>query len=133
MANALYDSGRERFLGGDLDWDANTILVSLLDAADYTINLSTDDFWNDVPGAAVVATSSALSSKTKVGGTADAGDITFSTVTGDPSEYLNIRQDTGTPSTSALIGNMDTATGLPVTPNGGNITVTWNGSGIFKL
>lgn len=133
MANALYDSGRERFLGGDLDWDANTILVSLLDAADYTINLSTDDFWNDVPGAAVVATSSALSSKTKVGGTADAGDITFSTVTGDPSEYLNIRQDTGVSSTSALIGNMDTATGLPVTPNGGNITVTWNGSGIFKL
>lgn len=133
MANALYDSGRERFLGGDLDWDANTILVSLLDSADYTINLATDDFWNDVPGAAVVATSSALSSKTKVGGTADAADITFNTVTGDPSEYLNIRQDTGVSTTSALIGNMDTATGLPVTPNGGNITVTWNGSGIFKL
>lgn len=133
MANALYDSGRERFLGGDLDWDTNTILVSLVDAADYTINLAADDFWNDVPGAAVVATSSALSSKTKVGGTADAADITFSTVTGDPSEYLNIRQDTGVSSTSALIGNMDTATGLPVTPNGGNITVTWNGSGIFKL
>lgn len=133
MANSLYDSGRERFLGGDLDWDANTILVSLLDGADYTPNLSTDDFWNDVPGAAVVATSSALGSKTKVGGTADAADITFTSVTGDPSEYLNIRQDTGVSSTSALIGNMDTATGLPVTPNGGNITVTWNGSGIFKL
>ena len=24
-------------------------------------------------------------------------------------------------------------TGLPVTPNGGNITVTWNASGIFQL
>ena len=29
---------------------------------------------------------------------------------------------------------LDTSvTGLPVTPNGGNITVTWNASGIFQL
>ena len=133
MSNALYDSGRERFLGGDLDWDANTIKASLLDAADYTINLTTDDFWNDVPGAAVVADSSALASKTKVAGVADAADVTWSTVSGDVSEYVNIRQDTGTSSTSALIGNFDTATGLPVTPNGGNINLVFNASGIFKL
>jgi hypothetical protein len=46
-----------------------------------------------------------------------------------------IYKDTGTAATSPLIAYIDTATGLPVTPNGGDITVTWdNGSNkIFKL
>jgi hypothetical protein len=42
--------------------------------------------------------------------------------------------DTGTAATSPLVAYIDTGvTGLPVTPNGGNITVTWNASGIFQL
>jgi hypothetical protein len=45
-----------------------------------------------------------------------------------------IYKDTGTASTSPLIGYFDVvASGLPVTPNGGNITVTFNASGIFAL
>ena len=135
MANALYDKGREAFLAGDLDWDANTIKVYLIDAADYTVNLSTDQFASDIPGAAKVATSAALSSKTTTAGVADAGDFTFTAVTGDPSEALVIWQDTGVQGTSRLIAYIDSATGLPVTPNGGDITVTWdNGANkIFKL
>ena len=56
-------------------------------------------------------------------------------MTGDPSEALVIYKDTGTESTSPLIMYIDTATGLPVTPNGGDITVTWdNGTNkIFKV
>lgn len=133
MANALYDAGREAFLGGDLDWDANTIKVILIDAADYSKNLATHDFLDDVAAGARVATSSALGSKTKAAGVADAADVTFSSVTGDVSEELVGYADSGSESTSRLIFNMDTATGLPVTPNGGNIGVTWNASGIFKL
>jgi uncharacterized protein YigE (DUF2233 family) len=42
--------------------------------------------------------------------------------------------DTGTAGTSPLVAYIDTGvTGLPVTPNGGNINVTWNASGIFAL
>ena len=43
--------------------------------------------------------------------------------------------DTGTDSTSPLIAFIDTATGLPITPNGGDIIVTWdNGPNkLFKL
>lgn len=133
MANSLYALGREAFLGGDLDWDANNIKASLLDGADYTPNLSTHDFWDDVPSGAVVADSSNLASKTKVNGTADAADVVWSTVTGDPSEYISYRADSGSSATSRLIGLMDTATGLPVTPNGGNINLTFNASGIFTL
>lgn len=135
MANALYDKGREGFLAGDIDWDANDIRLILIDEADDTIDLATDDFLDDRAAGARVATSSALASKTTTAGVADAADKTFSAVTGDVSESIDIYKHTGTESTSNLIANIDTATGLPVTPNGGDITVSFdNGSNkIFKL
>jgi len=135
MANALYDLGRQGFLDGSIDWDTDNIKVVLVDAADYTVNLATDNDLADIAVAARVATSANLSSKTVTAGVADAADVTFTSVTGDPSEALVIYQDTGTESTSRLIAYIDTATGLPVTPNGGDITVTWDDGTdkIFKL
>lgn len=133
-ANALYDAGRDGFLGGDNDWDSDHRVI-LHDDADDTVSLSGDDFLNDVVAGARVAVSSTLGSPSHAAGVADASDVTFSSVTGDPSERLIIYQHTGTESTSDLVVSIDTATGLPVTPNGGNIGVTWdNGANkIFKL
>lgn len=135
MANVLYDKGREGFLDGSIDWDTNNIKVVLIDTADYTFS-QTHDNLDDVAGAARVATSGNLSGKTVTDGVADAADVTFTAVTGDVSEALIIYKDTGVESTSRLIAYIDTASsGLPVTPNGGDITVTWgNGANkIFKL
>jgi hypothetical protein len=66
---------------------------------------------------------------------ADAADVTFTAVSGDVSEALVIYKDTGTASTSRLIAYIDTATGLAVTPNGGDITVIWpsDAGRIFSL
>jgi len=135
MANALYDLGREGFLGGDIDWDANDIRLILIDEADDTIDLAVDDFLDDRAAAARVATSGAFASKTKTAGVADAADVTLSAVTGDVSESIDIYKHTGVEGTSNLIANIDTATGLPVTPNGGDITVQWDSGAnkIFKL
>lgn len=135
MASALYDKGREGFLDGSIDWDSDTIKVVLVDTADYTVDLANDNDLADVASAARVATSAALSSKTVTAGVADAADVTFSSVTGDPCEALVIYQDTGTEGTSRLIAYIDTATGLPVTPNGGDISVQWDSGAnkIFKL
>jgi len=129
----MYALGREGFLGGDIDWDANNIKVTLIDSADYVVNLSTHDFYNDVTIAGRVATSGNLASKTKTNGTADAADVTFSAVTGDVSEALVVWADTTVESTSRLIVYIDTGTGFPVTPNGGDITVQWDAAGIFTL
>lgn len=135
MANRLYDSGRQAFLEGSINWLSDTIKCILIDAADYSVNTTTDNALDDIPGAARVATSGALGSKTSTAGVADAADVTFTAVTGDQSEALVIYKDTGVESTSLLIAYIDTATGLPVTPNGGDITVQWdNGANkIFKL
>jgi hypothetical protein len=135
MANALYDKGREGFLDGSIDFDTNNIKIMLIDEADDTIDLAVDEDLADRAGASRVATSGNLASKTVTAGVADAADVTFSAVTGDVSESIDMYQDTGTEATSRLILNIDTATGLPVTPNGGDITVTWDSGSnrIFKL
>lgn len=135
MANALYDFGRQGFLDGSIDWDTNNIKLILGDAADYTVNLTTHDNLDDIAGAARVATSSNLASKTTTAGVADAADVLLTSVTGDQSEFIAIYADSGVESSSRLICYIDTATGLPVTPNGGNITVQFdNGANkIFKL
>jgi hypothetical protein len=133
MANGLYDFGRESFLGGSINFTSDTIKVSLVDSAVYTRNLTTHDFFDDI--ASTVADSAALAGKSKTGGVADANDVTWSAVTGAQSEQIVGRKDTGSAATSILIFNIDTATNLPVTPNGGDIVVQWdNGANkIFKL
>lgn len=135
MANAIYGLAREKFLNGDIDWAAHDIKAVLVDAADYTVSINADEFLDDVPGGARVATSANFSGKTSTLGVADANDITFSAVTGDPSEAVVIYRDSGVEATSPLIAYIDTATGLFVTPGGGDITVEWdNGANkIFKL
>ncbi len=135
MANALYDKGRQGFLDGSIDWDTQNIKVVLVDNADYTVNLATDNALDDIAAGGRVATSSNLTSKTVTDGVADAADVTFSAVSGDVSESLVIYYDSGVESTSLLIAYIDTATNLPVTPNGGDITIAWdNGANkIFKL
>lgn len=135
MANVLYDKGRKAFLDGDIDWLNDTIKVVLVDGADYTPLVATHEFLADIAAIARVATSPALANKSSTAGVADADDVTFAAVAGDTSEYLVIYQDTGNAATSRLIAIIDTATGLPVIPNGSDIVLVWdNGaSKIFKL
>ena len=291
MVNALFESGREGFLDGSLDWDTQTMAAALLDlgtadtgikgitsstnatpivvttstahgftngdlvfidghatntaangfwvitaasgsvfslttpagtnavgngvggATGYCVNYGIStvaNMWDDFDGALVGGAPGkvALGSKTVTGGVADAADTTFTAITGASVEAIAILQDTGTPSTSRMIGLITgkfivtantqaaaaatailveplpyaiptatvlafsngasatmsalanagdrtiavtslaaivtagaralapiTASGLPVTPNGGNIVVTWdNGANrIFKL
>jgi hypothetical protein len=134
MANALFDKGRESFLKGEIDWSTDTIKAVLVDTGTYTVDLVNHQFYSDLTGV-VGSASAAFTTKTTTAGVADADNLTFTAVSGATAEALVIYQDTGTTTTSRLIAYIDTATGLPVTPNGGDITVSWdNGSNkIFKL
>ena len=135
MANALYDTGRNAFLNGNIDWDADDIRGILIDTALYTVDLVNDDFLDDIPAGAREGTITALTGKSSDAGIADANDLTFLTVSGATVEAVVIYRHTGTESTGQLIAYIDTATGLPVTPGGGDIIVAWdNGANkIFKL
>lgn len=134
MANSRYKLGWEKFLTGSIDMSSDTIKCALVESA-YTPNTTTHEFVSDL-GANILARSSGLSSKSVSLGTFDAADITFTAVPGgDTGTYLVLYKDTGVDATSPLIGVIDTGTGLPITTNGGDVTVQWsNGSDkIFTL
>jgi len=135
MANFLYDLAREAFLDGNLSWGTDDIRAVLVDTDTYTANQATDDFLDVIGAGNRVAVSGAFTGKSVTAGVADAADITFTTVSGDVSEALVIYHHTGTDGTSELIAYIDTASGLPVTPGGGDVNITWDDGAnkIFKL
>lgn len=136
MANALYDKGRQGFLEGSIDWDSDTIKAVLIDEALYTVDLANHDNLDDVPAGARVGTPQTLTGKTVTNGVADAADITFPSVPlHDPVEAILIYKFLTGDADSRLIAYINSATGLPVTPNGGDIAVEWSNDSnrIFKL
>jgi hypothetical protein len=133
MANAFYKPGLKAFLDGGIDLLTDTIKVVLIDAADYTFS-DAHDFLDDVAAGARIATAT-LASKTTTDGVFDAADVTFTSVTGDQFEAVIIYRDSGVEGTSELICYIDTGTGFPLTPDGGNIDLTFDSGAnkIFKI
>lgn len=139
MANALFDIYKEALLGGGnlggtlIDLTGDTIVVGLVDTGTYDPDIAADEDEADLTPDPIVGTNQTLGTIDVTNGTFDAADATFTSVAGNSVEELVIFKDTGTPATSPLLVSFDTATGLPVTPNGGDIVIQWNGSGIFSL
>jgi hypothetical protein len=133
MANAIYPLYKQALIDGDTLVDLNdlTVKVALVDTGTYTYS-DTHQFLTSLTG--VVGTAQTIGATTVTNGLFDGDDVTYTAVTGNSVEALVIYIDTGVGATSRLVAYVDTGvTGLPVTPNGGNISVTWNASGIFQL
>jgi len=137
MANAIYPLYKQELLKGtagtDLDQTGTDgVYVALIDTGTYTYSAA-HQFYSDLSG--VVGTPVEITTKTQTSGTLDGDDVTFTAVTGATVEaYVLYRKNSGANTTWPLIAYVDTGvTGLPVTPNGGNIVLTWNASGIFTI
>lgn len=131
MANAIYPKYKEAILAAsaNVSLTTGTVKVALSTAAYNSVH----DFYDDV-SASTVGTPQTIGSTTVTNGLFDGTDVTFTSVTGSQVTALIIYIDTGSAATSRLVTFLDTnVTGLPVTPNGGNISITWSGSGIFQL
>lgn len=137
MANKLYPRYKEALLGAGVNLATGTIKAQLVDTGAYTYS-DTHQYLAAVPSAARIGTAVTLASKTVANGAFDAADVTFSSVpagSGSASavEAIVIYRDSGAEGTSELVAFIDTATGLPITPNGGNVSVVWDAGGIFAL
>lgn len=133
MADAIYPKYKEAAMGGNGDLTAVDVKAILVDLADYTYSAA-HEFLTDVPATARVAISAALTNKTVLNGTLNSDDLTFSAVSGDPAEAIILFIDTGVEGTSRLVAFFDTSvTGLPVTPNGGDINLTVDPAGWFTI
>lgn len=142
MANALFVSFRNGVLGAHatyVDLDGDTVSLMFVDHADDTPVAATDDFLDDIASAARIPALGSvpnLGSKTigtVAAGTFDSADVTFTALTGDVAESLIMFKNTGNHATSNLVAFWDTATGLPLTPNGGDVIVAPSASGWFTF
>ena len=138
MANGFFDNFLNRRNGNGAhaipDFDTDLIKVIGIDHTDVTPNLATNQDLADLtaPGRVGTATLGTKTVGTVAAGVCDAADSVMSAVTGDQFESLVLYFDSTVESTSPLIARWDTATGLPFTPSGGDITIVWNASGIYK-
>lgn len=144
MASFLYDEFRLS-LGGAathsvIDWNTDTIEAFFVDEADDTPNQTTDVDAADrlaasqVPAFASAPTITGASSAMDTNILKlDATDLVFTSLSGDQVESYDIFKNSGTDTTSPLIGNFDDATGLPLTPSGGNVTIVWAATGIIRI
>ena len=132
MANTLYDYCRQRFLESQINWMTDTVKVILVSTSAYTPQTAVHQYLADISNSARIAGPVTLTAKATTGGAADAADCTFTSVSGATINAIVIYKDTGTEATSPLIAYIDTATGLPITPNGGDIIVTWD-NGVNKI
>jgi hypothetical protein len=148
MANALYDPGREGFLAGEIDWDTAVIKAILvrLTAGGAAVFTASHKFVSDLTAThTIAATSAALSGKTVTSGVADAADLApaFAAVASNANAHVVVLIQSSAVGGGAdvaataqrLIAWLDTGTNLPVTPNGGDINITWDNTAnrIFKL
>lgn len=125
--SAVYAAAKASFLGNtpSINLLSDTIRAALVTAS-YTPNPATDQYWS-AANANVVGTPQQITSPSVAGGVFNGAGVTFASVAAGPAAtQIVIFKDTGTPSTSPLVAVLTSGSGLPVTPNGGNITIAWD-------
>lgn len=140
MANVFFNKGKAVLSsGGGVDWASDTIKIALVTSS-YTPNQDSHDFFddvtNEVTGTGYTAGGATLGSKTKTQDNAtdrivfDAADAAWTTST-ITARAAVIYKDTGTASTSPLIGYIDF--GSNITSTGATFTVTFSVDGVVYL
>lgn len=127
MANFWYGKAIQHFAAGDVNWGSNTIKVALVSAG-YGAVQNTDEFFSvAVTGGNIVSAGVTLASKTNVLGLLSAANTTWTSVSGSQVTQLVGYVAGGSPGTNDyILFNDSVGTNLPVTPNGGNITASWD-------
>lgn len=140
MANAIYDLFKQHSMEKSLfaalsAANVKVVAVDTVGGTPYTFSQA-HEFLDDVPAGARRFTSGNIASLAVVGKNFDGANLVpafASAAAGAAFEALIFYIDSGAEATSNLILFVDVATGLPLTPDGNNINVNFNASGIFDL
>lgn len=123
-----------------IDWDTDTIKASL-HTVTYVPNQDTNHFFspdatNELSAAGYTSGGIALTSTTRTYDTStnevrlDAADLLWTGLSGT-FQIIVFRKDTGTSTTSPMIGWIDL--GAATSPGGGNFAVQFDATGVFKI
>ncbi len=141
MASQFYNDFMDNIMGNPIsgarmDLDTDNFRFQLTDEGAAAFDATDQDLADIVAGLVTNGESANLSSLTvgTVGdGVWDWADEVLVAVSGAQSEAINTYLESGTDGTSGLIANHDDWSNLPITPNGGNITVAPAAGGVFSV
>ena len=122
--------------GARMDLDTDNFRFQLTDEGTVAFSAAHQDL-ADIVAALVTNGESANLSSLTVGtvgdGVWDWDDEVLTSVSGASAEAVNTYLESGTDGTSGLIANHDDWTNLPITPNGGNITIAPAAGGVLSI
>lgn len=128
MSNVLFAKGREGLLDRTIDLTAGTIKAVLLRGSTFS---SAAVYLSDLGGS--IVSPQVLASKTYTLGVFAAADVVFAAAGNGAlasgqsvCSAICIYNDTAVAGTSRVIAWIDTATNLPVTPNGQDVTLSFD-------
>lgn len=131
MANALYNTAKKKILDADIDFLVDDIRFALIDTGVETFN-GADEFMNVITST-VARMAATLSTPTTTAGTFDAVDPTINAVTGSTVEAVVLYKYNASDASAPVIAWIDSSPSIAFTPNGSNVTLTLDGSGIFSI
>ena len=124
MAFQAYNKFFDILPAAGLNWPADDCRAVLVDTGGYTVDLVNHGFLSSVPAAARVATAP-LTGKVITARALDAADTIFTAVTGVSVEAILIYKFVTADTDSPLLLWEPSATNMPITPSGNDITITW--------
>jgi len=148
---------KSELLNGSIDWQNDTIKVALgSDNTAYTFDQANHEFVGDVLDGGTTGeefAGSGYSRQTLANtavtqddvdneGVADADDVTFSSIDGDTIQfivvYAQVGADDTTPGDDPILALYDddsagSLADLPLTANGGDVTISWDAEGIINI
>ena len=128
--SAIFPKAKEQLLQAGINMSSDDIRAMLV-LSSYTYDAA-DEFVADL-GAVDNGRSVALGSKTFTNGIFDAADTSITATAGTPSNALIIFKHTGSDATARLIAYIDSAVGLPFTPEASQVCPVVFDNGANKI
>lgn len=136
--NAYFIGAKTLMLTGLFNWPVDDVKIQLVDAGAWNPTPASGEdsaqfnaaFLSDIPVGARIGPAVSLTGKTVTGNDFKAANATIPGVAGTTAEWAVFIKTAGTEATSPLLFAYDTATGLPLTPNGLDVIAEFPPEGI---
>lgn len=139
MANAIYPKWKQAIMQATANSSlagsgATGTYAALIDTGVTGYN-SAHEFYSSLVSAQIGTEIEIGATKTYTDGVFDGADVAFGATSGNTAEAVVLFvKNAGANTTWRVVAFLDTGiTNLPVTPNGGSISISWDATGIFGL
>lgn len=127
MANFIYKKAKQSLLRGEINSNSSNYKVALINSSYYTPNVSTDEYFSQIPSNAIVGISDNIQNVTSNDGILDGDNVTIAH-SGAAFDSFVVYQVGSSNSNSRLFFYIDNSLGLPFEGSNSSlpVTITWS-------